>query len=245
MKRISSIVAAVGILANAPAMSLDMLKQGQELLTSVDASHGSAGKLSADEIGSGLRDALRVGTERVVQQLGTEDGFNGDPSVHIPLPKSMHSVQSALEKFGMSGMLDDLELRLNRAAEAATPKAKQLFWDAISEMTLEDARQIYDGPDDAATRYFQAKMSQPLAAEMSPIVSNSLSSVGAIHAYENVMGEYEQLPFMPDVKANLTDYVVEKGMDGIFHYLAKEEAAIRNDPLKRTTALLQRVFGAD
>ena len=134
-------------------------------------------------------------------------------------------------------------LRLNRAAETATPKAKKLFWDAISQMTLDDVNRIYEGPDDAATRYFQGKMSDPLAKEMGPVVNESLSEVGAIKSYDNVMGRYEQIPFVPDVKANISDYVVEKGMDGIFHYLAKEEAAIRNNPVKRTTELLQKVFG--
>ena len=80
------------------------------------------------------------------------------------------------------------------------------------------------GPDDSATRYFQGKMTQPLAKEMGPVVSESLSEVGAIKSYDNVMGQYGQIPFVPDVKANLSEYVVEKGMDGIFHYLAQEEA---------------------
>ena len=222
------------------AYAFDLLKEGQDFL---DSFSGGSEDLSVGEIAGGLKDALRVGTESVVGQLGTTDGFNQDPSIHIPLPESLHTVQSTLSKLGMSGMLDDLELRLNRAAETATPKAKALFWDAISEMTLDDVTAIYEGPDDSATRYFQGKMSQPLAKEMGPVVSDSLSEVGAIKSYDDVMGQYDQIPFVPDVKANLSEYVVEKGMDGIFHYLAKEEAAIRNNPVKRTTALLQKVFG--
>ena len=135
-------------------------------------------------------------------------------------------------------------LRLNRAAEVAAPKAKKLFIDAIAAMTLDDARRIYDGPNDAATRYFQGKMTKPLAREMTPVVSESLSEVGAIKSYDSVMGQYKQIPFVPDAKADLTEYVVEKGMDGIFYYLAKEEAAIRENPVKRTTSLLKKVFGA-
>ena len=137
-----------------------------------------------------------------------------------------------------------LELKLNRAAEAAAPKARKLFADAISEMSIDDAREIYDGPKDAATRYFQSKMSKPLAAEMTPVVSQSLAEVGAVKSYDNVMGQYRKIPMVPDAKANLTSYVVEKGMDGIFLYLGKEEAAIRDNPVKRSTALLQKVFGA-
>ena len=123
----------------------------------------------------------------MVSQLGREDGFNNDPAIHIPLPKSLITAQNWLGKIGMAGLLDDLELKLNRAAELATPKAKALFGQAISEMTFEDVMSIYNGPDDSATRYFQSKMSNPLALEMSPIVSDSLSEVGAIQSYDNAM----------------------------------------------------------
>ena len=200
--------------------------------------------LTSEEIGAGLKDALLVGSETVVAQLGTLNGFNLDPVIHIPLPEQFDSVKSLLGRIGMSSMLDDLELKLNRAAEVATPKAKPLFAQAISEMTFEDIMNIYNGPDDAATRYFQEKMTPALAKEMQPVVEESLAEVGAVQAYDNVMGEYRAIPFVPDVKADLTTYVVEKGMDGIFHYIAVEEAAIRQNPVKRTTELLQRVFGA-
>lgn len=199
--------------------------------------------LPAADITEGLKEALRVGTETVVNQLGVTDGFNRDANVHIPLPESLRSVKTALEKVGMSSLLDDLELRLNRAAEAATPKAKKLFWEAVAKMTFEDAQKIYNGPDDAATGYFREKLSLPLKNEMYPVIESSLSEVGAIQAFDNVMGQYRSLPFVPDVKADLAGYVSEKGLDGIFHYLAKEEAAIRKDPVKQTTNLLKRVFG--
>ncbi len=180
-----------------------------------------------------------------MDRLGAVDGFNADPSVHIPLPRSLADVRTTLDRVGMAGYLDDLELRLNRAAEAAAPEAKELFWQAIGEMTFDDVQKIYNGPDDAATRYFQDKMTPPLAERMQPIVDRSLADVGAIQSYDAMMAEYETLPFVPDAKADLTDYVVDKGMDGIFHYVAIEEAAIRNDPAARTTELLQKVFGAN
>jgi hypothetical protein len=142
----------------------------------------------------------------------------------------------------MAGLADDLETRLNRAAETAAPEAKELFWQAIIDMTLEDVQRIYDGPDDAATEYFKSKMSRPLAERMVPIVEHSLLDVGAIRSYDQMMGQYRALPFVPDVKADLTAYVVEKAMDGIFHYVAEEEAAIRTNPAARTTDLLKRVF---
>jgi hypothetical protein len=218
-------------------------EKAKDLVGGIEKSGGPQGALSVDNIATGLKEALRVGSETVVSQLGKTDGFNADPAIHIPLPKNLKTVKDTLSKIGMSSMLDDLELRLNRAAEVATPKAKELFLQSIKEMTLDDAMGIYKGPDDAATKYFQSKMSQPLAETMHPIVETSLSQVGAVQSYDNVIGKYRSLPFVPDVKADLTNYVTEKGMDGIFHYLALEEAAIRKNPVKRTTDILKRVFG--
>ena len=221
----------------------NLLQEGKKLLDGTSSGTSNpTGPLSVGEIGDGLKEALRIGSERVVSQVGSNDGYNADPEIHLPLPESLKSVQSALQFAGMGGLLDDLELKLNRAAEAAAPKAKALFWQAISEMTLEDVQGIYSGPDDAATRYFQGKMTPSLAREMHPVVDTSLSDVGAIRSYEEVMGQYKSLPFVPDAKADLTDYVVEKGMEGIFFYLAREEAEIRKDPVKRTTDLLKKVF---
>jgi hypothetical protein len=218
-------------------------QKGAELLQGSGAGQPRE-SLTTGEIGAGLKDALRVGSENVVAQLGSIDGFNLDPAIHIPLPDQFATVKSILGRVGMTSLLDDLELKLNRAAEVATPKAKALFGQAISEMTFEDVMNIYNGPDDGATRYFQGKMTPPLAKQMQPVVEQSLAEVGAVQAYENVMGEYRSIPFVPDVKADLTTYVVNKGMDGIFYYMAKEEAAIRQNPAKRTTELLQKVFGA-
>lgn len=143
---------------------------------------------------------------------------------------------------GTSSLLDDLEVRLNRAAEAAIPKAEDLFWQAISKMTMDDVTAIYNRPDVAATRYFQGKMTTPLREEMRPVVASSLQEVGAVRAYNDVMEHYRSLPFAPDVQANLTDYVIDKSMHGVFFYLAREEAAIRHHPARRTTELLKRVF---
>lgn len=199
--------------------------------------------LSTDEIDNGLKEALRVGTETVVGNLGKTDGFNLDSLIHIPLPSQLDQVKSILGKVGMDSMLTDLELRLNRAAEIATPKAGTLFVQAINAMSLDDVMAIYNGSDDSATQYFKLKMAEPLALEMKPVVDESLADAGAVKMYDDVMKRYDDIPFVPKVEADLSDYVVQKGMDGIFYYLAKEEAAIRQDPVKRTTDLLKRVFG--
>ncbi|MFO7749346.1 MAG: DUF4197 domain-containing protein [Desulfobacteraceae bacterium] len=195
------------------------------------------------EIGKAFKQALRIGSENVVNKLGTVDGFNADASVHIPLPEKLNTVKTMLSKVGMSQLADDLELKLNRAAEAATPKAKSLFLEAITDMTFEDIKTIYEGPENSATKYFQGRMSPDLKQEMQPVVENTLSEVGAIKAYDKMIGQYQTLPFVPDIKADLTEHVLQKGMDGIFHYLAEEEASIRKDPGKQATELLKKVFG--
>jgi len=191
---------------------------------------------------AGLKDALRVGSEQVVGQLSKADGFNSDPKIHIPLPESMQRVKSALSAVGMGYMMDDLELKLNRAAEVATPRAKRIFGDSIKAMSINDAKKILTGPDDAATQYFKGKMSKPLSTEMRPVVQSALNEAGAVQAYDSVMGEYSALPFVPDVKANLTQHVLDLGLQGIFLYMAEEEAAIRKNPAKRTTEILKKVF---
>ncbi len=224
----------------------DWLKSGREMLNQVGTPSsvpGAGQSLSSGEIAAGLKDALRVGSEAVVAQLGKSGGFELDPAIHIPLPEDLQTVKKALDRVGMGEMMDDLELKLNRAAEVATPKARKLFLAAIDEMTIDDARAIYQGPDDAATQYFRRKMSPALTREMTPVVAASLNEVGAVKTYDEIMRQYKNIPFVPDVKEDLNQYVVEKGIDGIFYYLAREEAAIRSDPLKQSTALLKRLFG--
>ena len=179
----------------------------------------------------------------MVSRVGASDGYNKDPDIHIPLPESYTKAKALLSKVGMEHLFTDLELKMNRAAEAAAPRARQLFIDAITQMTLADVKKIYNGPDDAATQYFKQKMSPGLTKEMTPVVDQTLDQVGAVRSYDAMVAEYKKLPFVPDLKGNLTSHVVQKGMDGIFFYLAKEEAAIRKDPVARTTDLLKKVFG--
>ncbi|MEX2450035.1 MAG: DUF4197 domain-containing protein [Rhodospirillales bacterium] len=247
------VLIAVWLFSPHASAQTDWMKKGQEMLggfgqkesgsTRGGSPSGSTGGLSAGDIGAGLKEALKVGTENVVGKLGKTDGFNADPAIRIPLPDSMQYAKTTLERLGMGAMLTDLETRLNRAAEVATPKAKDLFIDAIAKMTMDDVKKIYNGPADAATRYFQGKMSAPLADAMRPVIDQSLSEVGAVRSYDQAISQYKAIPFVPDVKADLTDHVVGKGIDGIFHYLAKEEAAIRQNPMSRTTDLLKKVFG--
>jgi hypothetical protein len=218
-------------------------EKAASLLSGSDESQ-EQGQLNGSEIADAFKQALRMGSETVVARLGATDGFNADAAIHIPLPGELDRVKSMLASVGMSGPVDDLELKLNRAAEQATPIAKELFIQAIAAMTFEDVMAIYQGPNDSATRYFREKMSPALASQMQPIVEDSLSQVGAIQVLDQVMGRYQAIPFARDIDLDMTDYVVQKGMDGIFYYLAREEASVRENPVRQTTDLLKKVFGA-
>lgn len=218
------------------------LEQGKQALEQA-TSRSQDEQLDDETVGQGLKEALKVGTANVVDALGQPGGFFNHPELHIPLPASLDRVQSVLNKVGASSMLDDLELKINQAAERATPKAKDMFWQAISDMTFQDVTSIYNGPEDAATRYFEDKMSVPLASEMKPTVQETLNQVGAVQSFEQIMDKYNSIPLAPKVQADLTTYTLDKTLEGIFTLLAEEEAAIRKDPAKRTTELLQTVFG--
>ncbi len=221
----------------------DLMNIGTSILQQTMGGTGVASALSQQDISAAFKQALQIGTGEVVSQLGVTNGFNLDPNIRIPLPDKLAQVQNILGKIGMSSLMDDLELRLNRAAEIATPHAKELFFNAITEMTFDDVMNIYQGPQDSATQYFKSKMSSPLSAKMSPFVNNAVSQAGVVQAYDNAISQYKSIPFVPDVKADLTTYVVDEGISGIFYYLGQQEQAIRQDPVRHTTELLKRVFG--
>lgn len=248
MRRITSYnTLAIGLcllmlFANSAHAEESWWQKGLNTLKGLEVDQSAVTELTAAELSTAFKQALQLGSEKVVAQLAKADGFNSDPQVHIPLPAAIEKARPLLDKVGMSATVAELELKLNRAAEQATPKAQALFVQAIKDMSFEDVQAIYQGPEDSATQYFKDKMQVSLAAEMQPIVSNSLAEVGAVKVYDQLISDYKNIPFVPDLKANLTEHVVNKGMDGLFYYLAKEEAAIRKDPLKQSTALLKKVF---
>lgn len=203
----------------------------------------SQGPLSSAEIDAGLREALTVGTNLVASQLGRTDGYYGDPKVRIPLSKTYRSIQTNLAKVGASGPLDDLELRMNRAAEAAVPQGKQLILAAIREMTIEDALNILNGGDTAATDYLRAKTESRLRTAFTPYVRDALSNSGAFTSMESVASQYGVGGITSSLQTDLTNHAVSLGLDGMFLYVAEEEKKIRENPLARTTDLLRRVFG--
>ncbi len=247
-RRILFIAALTLLVSGGHAAANDWLKTLKGAVDQVtqpqsSGSTPSLGGLTTEDMISGLKEALRVGTETVTGQLGAADGFNRDAKIHIPLPEQLQSVQSTLRKFGLSGLADEVELKLNRGAEAAMPKAKELVWNAITSMTLEDAKGIFDGPKDAATQYFRRVATPELKATIAPVIDQSLQDVGALAAYDQLIGQYKTIPFVPDLKADLQAHATDLALEGLFHYLAQEEAAIRDNPAKRTTDILSRVFG--
>ena len=224
-----------------------LLDQGKSLLNQQVPGQqtGKGASLSDGEIGAGLKEALKVATQRVVGRVGKTDGYNGDPSIRIPLPGPLQTIQGPLKGMGAGGLLDDLQLKMNRGAEQAAPKALDIFGNALSKMSIDDARGILTGPSDAATQYFKRTTTPQLTAAFRPIVDSALSGTGAVGVFKEVQGKAGSTPFAgSEVQGfDLTDFTVGKALDGLFHYLASEEASIRSNPAARSTELLKKVFG--
>ncbi|MEM1433608.1 MAG: DUF4197 domain-containing protein [Pseudomonadota bacterium] len=209
----------------------------QDILTSQSSSSDST-------IAAGLREALTVGSKQVVSTLGSEGGFSLSPSYRIPLPESLATARSMANTVGLGGYFDTLENKMNEAAEAATPKAQELFLGAIRQLTFTDVMDIYQGGDKAATTYLEDKTSSQLGAEMRPVIERSLNEVGAYSTFNTLIERYNALPLVSDIDADLTGHVVRLANDAIFSELGKQETAIRQDPARQTTALLRQVFGS-
>lgn len=198
--------------------------------------------LSNRTIASGLREALVVGSKSAASTLGSTDGFLKS-KFHIPLPDSLRQAQEMAGRFGLAGVFDEMEVRLNRAAEAAAPKAQKLFVSAIQQLTFDDVLAIYKGPDDAATQYLQRTTARDLQSQMRPIVQASLAEVGALNTFKSLAEQLNRLPLRTSIDADLTSYVLDHASRALFLQVAEEEAAIRRNPAKRTTELLRQVFG--
>lgn len=211
-------------------------------LESILDSSGSTNQLSQTTIANGLREALTVGTERVVTDLGRDGGYLNS-SFRIPLPDRLASARDTAARFGLDGSFNELEVRLNEAAELATPKAKALFVGAVKQMSFSDVMSVYRGADDAATRYLRRTTEDQLRLQMMPLIDNSLNQVGAVRSFNDLVSTYNAIPLVKPIDANLSDHVLDYASNALFSRLAEEEAAIRSEPMKRTTELLRLVFG--
>lgn len=203
-----------------------------------------SGALTTSEIDAGLREALNVGTTNVAARLGQQNGYFGDPKIRIPLPKTYRDVQRNLALVGASGPLDEVELRINRAAEASVPEARALILGAVRSMTIEDALGILRGGDTSATDFLRARTETQLTAAFTPHVKTALSQSGAFTAMDSYLGNAGLGGISANLQSDLTTHAVKLGLDGIFLYVAEEEKKIRENPVARTTDLLRKVFGA-
>lgn len=214
-----------------------------DVLGGIAGNPAAQGALTTAEIDAGLREALTVGTNIVSNQLGQTDGYFADANIKIPLPKTYRDIQSNLRLVGASGLLDDLELRLNRAAEDAIPDAKRLVLGAVQQITIEDALQILNGGDTAATDFLRGKTETQLRSAFTPYLRTSLAESGAFSTVENIAGNYGLGGVSSQLQSDLTNHAVELGLNGLFFYVAEEEKKIRENPVARTTEILRRVFG--
>ena len=201
-----------------------------------------AAQLSDATTASGLRDALDVAARRAVQTTSQPGGFLDNKEIHIALPGKLETMASALRMVGMGAQVDELEVAMNHAAEHAAGEATPIFVDAIKGMSFEDAAGILGGGDTAATTYFKRKTTEPLKAKFRPIVDQAMNKVGVAQQYNALVGQYASTPFASVPKLDLTGYVTDEALAGLFKVVGDEEKRIRKDPAARTTDLLKQVF---
>lgn len=194
-------------------------------------------------IGAALKEALQVGTANAVKLTGRTDGYFRNEAIKILLPEQLRTLASGLRAVGLGAQVDELVLGMNRAAERAAPQARQIFWQAIGAMTIDDAREILGGGDTAATQYFKTRTSDALAAAFRPVVEASMRDVGVTRQYTELYRRAQAIPFLNVEAYDLDRYVVARALDGLFHVVGEEEKKIRTDPAARVTELLREVFG--
>jgi hypothetical protein len=200
--------------------------------------------LSNADASAGLKKALDQGIDRAVGKLGVADGFLKNPAVKIDLPPKLAKAENMMRMLGVGEQLDQLVTAMNRAAEAAVPESKVLLKQALKQMSLEDAKRILTGGDDAATQYFKQATYTPLKAKFAPIVSQATEKVKLGQTYDAVAKKAVALGVLKPEDATLQSYVTDKALDGLFLMMAEEEHAIRTDPLGQASSLLKKVFGA-
>ena len=201
--------------------------------------------LSNEEVVSGLKEALRLGTERSVQKASVVDGFWNDVRIRIPFPPEAIKVKNTLLDLGIKKPVDDLEHTLNKAAEEAAKEAVPVFVDAIMNMSIQDGLNLLRGGENAATNFLREKTSTALRTKFTPVVEKATQQVALTSYWSPVANTYNTATLLTGGQAvdpDLNAYVTTKAIDGLFILLADEEKKIRQDPAARATALLQKVF---
>jgi len=245
MKKLNLAIATVALMVLAKEPVSAQIKIGDILkkVTSKSSTTSATGTPTSLEIGQGIKEALEIGVSAGADRLSVKDGFLGNLAVKILMPPEAQKVEKTLRSLGMNSLCDNVITSLNRAAEDAAKEAKPIFISAIKQMTLTDATNILLGNKDAATEYFKRVTTAQLSAKFSPIVTSSLNKVNATKYYGDLTTQYNKLPLVKPVNTNLTDYVTQKAIDGLFIEVAKEELKIRDNLGSRSSTLLQKVFG--
>lgn len=200
------------------------------------------GILSNDAIGNGLREALDKGIDKQVAKLTSTDGFYKNDLVKILLPEELQKVDSGLRKIGLGSLADEGIKVLNRAAEDAVSEATPIFVSAVKGLTFADVKNILLGTDNAATTYLEGKTQTALYAKFNPVIKSSFSKVGADEIWSNLITKYNAIPLTSNVNPDLTDYVTQQALQGVYKMIAVEEKEIRTNTASRTTTLLKNVF---
>jgi len=198
--------------------------------------------ISNADMAAGLRQALDFGIEKQVSKLTQTDGFYKNELVKILLPEELQKVDKALRDIGLSSLADEGTKVLNRAAEDAVKEATPIFVDAVKGITFSDAKNILLGNDDAATQYLTNKTQTALYDKFNPVIKNSFNKVGADQIWSNLITKYNNIPFTTNVNPDLTDYVTNEALKGVYTMIAVEEKDIRTKFTSRTTDLLKKVF---
>jgi hypothetical protein len=208
------------------------------------AARAQAMALSDADASAGLKAALHRGAEVAVSLLGKPDGFLGNPKVKIPLPSGLDSAAKVMRGLGQGAQVDELVTAMNRAAEAAVPESKQLLSDAVSQMTVSDAKKILNGGDTSVTHFFADKTRKPLGEKFLPIVTVQTEKVSLAQKYNAVAGQASGFGLVKKEDANVQQYVTGKTLDGLYYMIGEEEKKIRKDPVGTGSELLKKVFGS-
>lgn len=235
--RVAFLTVLLFISCMAHAQVEDALKQADETLNP----RNTAG-LTDSKIIAGLKQALQLSTGKAIALTGRPDGFLKNEAIKIVLPPKLEPIAKGMRMLGMGARVDQLEVGMNRAAEQATPQAKQIFIAAVKKMSFDDARKILTGDDTAATEYFKRTSSADLTAAFSPIVKHSMQQVGVVQQYDRLLANAPGGSVLAE-QFDLDQYVVGKTLDGLFLMLGEEEKKIRKNPAAQTTSLLKEVFG--
>jgi len=220
MKKIAFLLIFLPFIGNAQLKGL--IKKAQDKVNSVSATSNGV------DIGAGLKEALNKGVTEQVSKLTATDGFYKNEAVKILMPDELQKVDKTLRKMGMADLADQGIKALNRAAEDAVKEAAPIFVSAIKNITITDARSILLGNDNAATTYLQKSATTPLYAKFSPVVQQSIGKVGADVIWASIIKKYNSIPLVSKVNPDITDYVTNKALDGVFTMITVEEKNILN-----------------